>query len=247
MNKVSSGKTSQLLIVIVLAATLLFGFYYYLVIPKKDERASAESKVSSLNQDIAAVKTSISLLEGASTTQTVDIFALRKKVPQTRAVDQLLLNIEQMEFVVGARVESISFNNYDSLVSSSPLQDPNQVATEDAQTTDGTTTTTNASTDAAAQTATAEASADAATPVSTISPDQLPAELKMLTLNITVDTPDYESLLRFIREVESLERVVRVDTISYSLPTEQDRLSADFSELVNATIQVTTFYYEGEQ
>ena len=92
-----------------------------------------------------------------------------------------------------------------------------------------------------------EKTATPATPVSTISPDQLPAELKMLTLNINVDAPDYESLLRFILEVESLERVVRVDTISYTLPTEQDRLSADFSELVNATIQVTTFYYEGEQ
>ena len=245
MNKASSGKNTQLLLIIVLVAALLFAFYYYLVIPKKDERASAESSVSSLQSEVATMKTAVALLEVGQKSQTIDIYSLRKKVPQTRAVDQLLLNIEQMEFVVGARVNSIGFNNYDSLVSSSPLQDPNQVATAEGQTTDGTNT--NATTDAAAKTEAAEASADTATPVSTISPEQLPAELKMLTLNISVDTPNYDSLLRFIREVESLERVVRVDTISYSLPTEQDRISADFSELVNATIQVTTFYYEGEQ
>lgn len=261
MNKVSSGKNSQLLIILVLAVTLLFGFYYYLVIPKKDERASAERSVRSLNSEVAAAKEQIALIQDVNKPQTVDVYALRKKVPQTRAVDQLLLNIEQMEFVVGARIESISFNNYDSLVSTSPLQDPDQVAKEEEEKTEATNTnastdagtdasntTTNAGADATnAAAANAEAAATEATPVSTISPDQLPAELKMLTLNINVEAPDYESLLRFILEVESLERVVRVDTISYSLPTEQDRLSADFSELVNSTIQVTTFYYEGEQ
>ena len=245
MNKASSGKTTQLLLIIVLVAALLFAFYYYLVLPKKDERASAESKVSSLKDDVAKTKIAVKLLEAGQKAQAIDVYALRKKVPQTRAVDQLLLNIEQMEFVVGARIESISFNNYDSLVSSSPLQDPNQVVTEEGENKDATNT--NAAADATNTVATAEASPDTATPVSTISPDQLPAELKMLTLNISVEAPNYESLLRFILEVESLERVVRVDTISYTLPTEQDQLSADFSELVNATIQVTTFYYEGEQ
>ena len=251
MNKASSGKTSQLLIVIVLVATLLFGFYYYIVGPKKDESASAQSKVNSLNTDVKALKTQIAAMEDVSKPKTVDLYALRKKVPQTRAVDQLLLNIEQMEFVVGARVESISFNNYDSLVASSPLQDPNQVAAEEAAAAEKTdSTNTNAGTDASAKVESAETTektATPATPVSTISPDQLPPELKMLTLNINVEAPNYESLLRFILEVESLERVVRVDTISYSLPTEQERLSPDFSEVVTATIQVTTFYYEGEK
>lgn len=254
MNKQVSGKNSQIILVVLLAIALLFAFYYYLVLPKKDEVSSIKSSINSLSTEVATAKQQTTLLKNAEKPKATDFYTLRKKVPQTRAVDQLLLNIEQMEFVVGARVESISFNNYDSLVSSSPLQDPNQVATEGEENTEGSINsqnTTNNEDATNAQNATntsgnADATTQTATPISTISPDQLPAELKMLTLNINVQTPDYESLMKFILEVETLERVVRVDTISYSLPTEQERLSPDFTEVVNATIQVTTFYYEGD-
>ena len=81
--------------------------------------------------------------------------------------------------------------------------------------------------------------------VSTILPEQLPAELKMLTLSIAVEAPDYDALLTFIREVEGLERVVRVDMISYSLIGEEAEFSEEVSKIVSASIQVTTFYYEG--
>ena len=250
MNKVSSGKNSTVLLLSALVIALLFAVYYYLVLPKKDEVDAKESSVASLQASAASLREQIAFVQNANTTSTVDVFALRKKVPNNRAVDQLLLNIEQMEFVAGTRINSIGFNNYDSLVSASGLTDPNYVPPAEGQTTDP-----NQSTDPNAQTdptATADpnASADSvseALPVSTISSEQLPAELKMLTLAISVEAPTYDSLLTFIREVEQLERVVRVDTISYSLNGEEAFFNEESTEIVSASIQVTTFYYEGEE
>ena len=250
MNNVSSGKNSTVLLLSALVLALLFAVYYYLVLPKKDEVVAKESSIASLQASAASLREQINVVQNANTTSPVDVFALRKKVPNNREVDQLLLNIEQMEFMAGARINSIGFNNYDSLVSTSGLTDPNYVPPTEGETTDSNQSTDpNAQTDQNTETEQNE-SADPnaeALPVSTISSDQLPAELKMLTLAISVEAPTYEALLTFIREVEQLERVIRVDTISYSLNGEDAEFNEESSEIVSASIQVTTFYYVGEE
>ena len=252
MNKLSSGKNTPILLATVLVLALLFAVYYYLVMPKKDEVAVKESNVAAIQANITSLQAQIALAEQEQKPNTtIDYYALRKKVPQSRAVDQLLLNIEEIEYVARARVQSIGFNNYDSLVSASGLQDPNYVPpventdpnAQTGETTDGNTENTDGSTEQQPS----ENGEVIATPVSTITPDQLPAELKMLTLSISVEAKNYESLLTFIREIEKLERVVRVDTISYSLPGEESTYNPETSKIVSATIQVTTFYYEGDQ
>ncbi len=256
MNKQSSGKSSTVLLLSALVISLLFAVYYYIVLPKKDEVVAKESSIASLQASATSLREKIAIEENSNTISTVDVFTLRKKVPKNRAVDQLLLNIEQIEFVAGTRISSIGFNNYDSLVSSSGLTDPNYVPP-----TEGETTEPNQSTDPNAQTGANEQNgtnaqteqntstnpSSEALPVSTISSDQLPTELKMLTLAISVEAPTYDALLKFIREVEQLERVVRVDTISYSLNGEEAEFSEELSPIVSASIQVTTFYYEGEK
>ena len=253
MNKLSSGKNSTVLLLVALVLALLFAVYYYFVMPKKEEVAAKESSITTLQASATSLHEQIALVQNTKTPSTVDVFTLRKKVPNSRAVDQLLLNIEQMEFVAGTRVNSIGFNNYDSLVSSSGLTDPNYVPPTEGETTESSETTdpnaqTEESSDPNGQTdANANNDSNPETlPVSTITPEQLPAELKMLTLAIAVEAPTYDSLLLFIRELEQLERVVRVDTISYSLNGEDAEFSEESSEIVSASIQVTTFYYEGE-
>lgn len=251
MNKASSGRNSTVLLLSALVMALLFAVYYYLVMPKKDEVVMKESSVNSLQASATSLNEKIALVQNTNkVTSTVDIFGLRKKVPNNRAVHQLLLNIEQMEFVAGTRINSIGFNNYDSLVASSGLTDPNTVPPTEGQTTDPTETTDpNAQAEPNAQTE-PNASIDPNTetpPVSTISSEQLPPELKMLTLAIAVEAPTFDSLLLFIREVEQLERVVRVDMISYNLNGEESEYGEEASSIVSANIQVTTFYYEGEE
>lgn len=62
---------------------------------------------------------------------------------------------------------------------------------------------------------------------------------------LNIVAPNAEKLLLFIKEVERLERVMHVDTISYSLPGEEDAFAAkEEKDTLTVMLTVTTFYYE---
>ena len=241
MNQLSGGKNSGVLLILALVMALLFAVYYYVVLPKTDEVSAMESSVSTLQSEVSTLQESIALVKDEQSQTPENTFVLRKKVPQDRDMMELLLNIEEVEFVADSRIVSINFNNYDTPVAESALQDPNQVeAVEGEQ-----------PAEQSSEEATAQAEGEAtdvseqAPPVSSIVRETLPAALKMVTFSIDVESPNATQLEVFIKELEALERIMRVDTIQYSLPGEENEFADDRSDIVNATIQVTTFYYEG--
>ena len=243
MNQLSGGKNSGVLLILALVMALLFAVYYYVVLPKTNDVSAMESSVSTLQSEVSTLQESIALVTDEQNQTSVNPFALRKKVPQDRDMMDLLLNIEEVGFVADSRIVSINFNNYDTPVAESALQDPNQVeAVEGEQSAEQ-------SPDEATVQAEGEASdvLEQAPPVSSIARETLPTALKMVTFSIDVESPNAAQLEVFIKELETLERIMRVDTIQYSLPGEENEFAEDRSDIVNATIQVTTFYYEGNK
>ena len=234
--KLSSSKNSGPILIAVLVAALLFAVYYYIVLPKQEEVDMLESSVNSLRSEDSTLNEQIVSIQEELSRESANEFALRKKVPDNREIDELLLNIEEIEYVSGSRIQSIRFNNYDSLVSTSGLTDPNATtATEE-----------NGIGQAEAG---EEQEADTTnqvptTRVSTIAVESLPVNLKLVTFEVNVESPNYDKLQQFIKEIEQLERVMHIDKISYSLPGEEHTYAEDASDIVSATIQVTTFYYE---
>ena len=241
MNQLSGGKNSGVLLILALVLALLFAVYYYVVLPKTDEVSAMESSVSTLQSEVSTLQESIALVKDEQSLTPENTFALRKKVPQDRDMMDLLLTIEEVEFVADSRIVSINFNNYDTPVAESALQDPNQVETVEGE----------QPAEQSSEEATVQAEGEAtdvseqAPPVSSIVRETLPAALKMVTFSIDVESPNATQLEVFIKELEALERIMRVDTIQYSLPGEENEFADDRSDIVNATIQVTTFYYEG--
>ena len=67
----------------------------------------------------------------------------------------------------------------------------------------------------------------------------------MLTFVIGLASPDFEHLVDFVKEIEKLERIMHIDIIEFSLPGEEDEFAEEPQKSIKATIQVTTFYYEG--
>lgn len=242
--KLSGGKNSTSLIVVALVLAILFAIYFYVLSPKLQEVESLESTVATVQGEIPSLEEQIAFNQAEQSTGGNE-FTLRKKVPTNREIASLLLAVEEIEFVTGSRVQNISFNNYDSLVSTSNLTDPNTVVEEEiTETTEVTEETTEDTTTNTTTTETTETSEEAVTPVSTIAVETLPENLKLVTFNISVESPNYDELQNFMREIERLERVMHIDTISYSLPGEADEFTEEQSDIVTATIQVTTFYYE---
>ncbi|RKQ18031.1 potassium transporter [Ureibacillus endophyticus] len=225
MKLFSGNKNSSLLLVIAFVAAVLFAFYYYVVLPKKEELNSTQNTISSTRTEIRSMQEQIANLENEQAIET-NIFSLRKRLPQSREIDQLLLNIEEIEYVSGTRVLNINFNNYDSLVSESMKQE--QTAPE--ENTDGE----------------EEEGEEKETPISSIDISTLPSELKLITFVLDVEAPDYNSLLTFIEEIENLERIMHIDALNFELPGEESVIQNE-EETVTVSVQVTTFYHEGTE
>lgn len=250
MNSISSSKNGTLLLVIALAMALLFAVYYYVVKPKQDEEQAIHSEMNNLQTEIATLEETIATHHSQLSQTSTNEFALRKKVPANRELDELILSIEEIEYLTGSRVQSIEFNNYDALVSSSGLQDPMaSPETEEGQVTEAgsepaepTQPEATESTEEMEQTDAVETSEEL--PVSTIAVETLPPSLKLVTFNINVAAPSDVNLLQFIEEIEKKERVMRIDIIDFALPGEEDKFTEEASEIVTADIQITTFYYE---
>ena len=238
--KLSSSKNSGPILIASLVAVLLFAVYYYIVLPKQDEADMIDSSVDSLHSEISILNEQIASIQEEQSSENSNEFALRKKVPASREIDELLLNIEEIEHVSGSRIQSISFNNYDSLVSTSSLTDPNAVTETEENAEEQTEASEEQTTDTTSET-TEQATA---TPVSTIAVESLPVNLKLITFNVDVESPNHGNLEQFIKEIEKLERVMHIDTVDYDLPGEENTYAEDASNIVAASIQVTTFYYE---
>ncbi|MFC7685211.1 potassium transporter [Ureibacillus sp. GCM10028918] len=243
--KLSGNKNSSLLLLIALIAALLFAIYYYILLPKKDHVDSLEGSINGLQTEISTLQGQIASLEEEGTSEVSNVFEIRQKLPQSREIDQLLLNLEEIEFVTETRITSIGFNSYDALVSESNIVPvPEEEAVTDEATegqTDEAETTENAEVVEGEETGeTVE------TPVSEIAAQTLPPELKLITFNLEIEASENQNIQQFIEEIENLKRIMHIDSISYSLPGEEGEFVEAEAETLNASIQVTTFYYEGE-
>lgn len=231
MMKLTSGKNSSTLLLIALVAALLFALYYYILLPKKEEAASLESSILSTRSEIESIQQQIEELNASKNAEHATLFELRKKVPATRNLDNIVLKIEETQYVTGTKILSIHFNNYDELVSSSQLESPN-VPTEEGEN---------------GEDATTEAEDSEETPVSPIAKENLPSELKLITFEVRVESPDFNHLVNFIKEIEKIKRIMHIDAINFSLPGEENEFDEDSEDSITATVKVTTFYYEGEE
>lgn len=235
----TSSKNSAILLLTALVAALLFALYYYLLTPKLEEVEAKERDVSALQQEIATIQEQIAALDTVQQSHGVSMLSLRKKVPQTRAIEGVIRNIEEIEAVTGTRVEAVEFNNYDSLVMDSSIIDPNSPANEEQAVTAQQPTENSEQADSE--------EGDNALPTSTIAKESLPAELKLVTFSIDVVAIDTKAMLEFLKEIEKIERVMKIDTLDITLTGEEAVFEEDADSSIKATVQVTTFYYEGEQ
>lgn len=238
MNKLSTNRSSFILVVIIILL-LLFALYYYVVLPKQQEENRLQQSVNQVQTEVTALQENINVLVNDQQYVETNTYIMRQKVPADRMMQQLLLDIEEIEYVSDSKVLAINFNNYDSLVNASDIQDPS--ATQPAE-----------ETGEAAEEATANGEEEAqvdvteTVPVSSVAREALPAELKMVTFNMNVEAPDRTNIEMFVKELEELERVMRIDSISYNLMGESDQLEEQMYDLTTAVVQVTTFFYEGE-
>jgi type IV pilus assembly protein PilO len=157
-------------------------------------------------------------------TTTVDTKELQKKLPVGPLQEQFILDLEKAENVSNSQILSMGFaKDADVAVTSDQAAaDPNAAQATTTNTAQTTTTDPNA-----AQTQ------QPATPV--------PAGLKKLTVQLSVESPKYEDLEKFIQTLESLQRLVVVEAITYSGGQEITSLSQEDTP-ISYSLTVSAFY-----
>lgn len=244
--QLSGGKNTGPLLITALLLALLFAVYYYAVLPKQEEATEKQNAVTQLTSETATMKEQIALIKENQNGEVDSSLIIRQKLPDNREIDQLLLSLEEAEYVSGSRIVTITFNNYDNLVSESGIIDPN-APTEDEQADGSPAENESESTPENNETnesVSEETDQHEEIPVSTMSVEALPANLKLITFQIDIESPDDEQLQQFIKEIEQMERVMHIDAIEYALPGEEDTLTEEGTSIVTASIQITTFYFE---
>lgn len=240
----TSSKNSTILILTAFIAAILFALYYYIVTPKLEEVDAKESSISSLQQEMSTIRKKIALIEENGKSASTSNLILRKKVPQTRAIEEVIRNIEEIEAVTGTRVEAMDFNNYDSLVMDSTMTDPNSTNSEEPA--DIKQSANEVEKQAVAKNDETPELKDKI-PTTTFSKESLAKELKLVTFNIDVIALDNKAMVEFIKEIEKIDRVMKIDAIDFTLTGEEEKFQEDADTTLKSTIQVTTFYYERQQ
>jgi len=229
MTKLLNSKKSGLLLLVLLIASLLFALYYYVILPKKDEVRAKEASIQSLQTEIKSLEQSLTSFDEQLEVPMQETLEMQKKVPSVRAVEQVLRDMVEIEEVTGTRMESLTFNNYDEPVANANVDQTNTVAEAEAKVNE-------------------ENQENTETPpVSTIAQENIPPELKLVTFTFDIGALTFDAMVTFLKEVEKLERVMKIDTINMTIPGEQEKLDKEADNTIKATVQITTFYYEGQE
>ncbi|MCM3116750.1 pilus assembly protein PilO [Neobacillus sp. MER 74] len=148
---------------------------------------------------------------------------LQKKLPVKPLQEQLILDLEKAETISDSKISSMSFSK-DVDVSTATADQTN------AENANGQQTTTDTSQAAATQDTTAQQTASSQT-----------TGMKKMTISLSVESPNYKKLEKFIETLESLKRIIVVESISYSGGQEITSLDQEDQPLTYS-LTISAFY-----
>ena len=210
-----------LIITVALLVATILGSYFLYLSPKKEKLNTYESQL----------KTEKQLLDSLQAKQPTDIptvesiAALQKKVPVKQQLELLILELEKAEVISDSLISNMSFSEAE-IATPAPVTPPAQEQTESGekaqeQPTDSTKTDPNAE----------------ATPE--VKP--IPTGIKKLTVTLSVTSPSYIEFMKFIDTLENLNRLVVVESVSFTGGSELTKLE-DKQEDLAYSVTFSAFY-----
>ncbi|AMW99499.1 hypothetical protein [Rummeliibacillus stabekisii] len=272
MNSLGQNKKVKTILVIALVFLIAFAIYYYLLMPKTEERDALNAQIKDARVEAVTLNNQIKTMKENQQATKKSPTELMAKVPTSIGLSDLIKSIEQVELASDTQIVDMAFNNYDASVketlqttiednsldngqsTNSQAKATGDINTDEntnAQTTTDAKTSNNTTTENANEVVTNEQNNDETLPVSPISLDSLPDSLKLVTMNVTVAAKGEKEIKEFLKEIEILPRIMRIDAVTYESPNKDVEASPDSEEntkdeLLQATIQLTTFYYVGQ-
>ncbi|MGM0835945.1 MAG: pilus assembly protein PilO [Bacillota bacterium] len=139
---------------------------------------------------------------------------LQRKIPVTSYVEQLILELEKAEVVSNSRIMNMTFGDAD-FSATTTLDEYVEV--------NSTTTT-----DSTEEQQTEQA--------------YLPEGLKKVTVNLSVESENYEDLTTFLEELEGLTRITQIESVAFTGLPELTSIAQELTSLTYS-VQLSAFYH----
>lgn len=227
MNNLYQERKRLFYLLLTLLIVLFLFCYVVLFRPLKEDLSQTDKSVAAMQQDIVVLEQEINSQLSDVEGKDVQLFQLEKKIPRERQLDQIVLMIEQIETISGSRIDNVEFL-FDTDI---PIEEEEEVSAEsDVFEEDS------------------ESIDEESEKVQPVILEEKPDNLQLLNVRIEFYSPNEESFNKFIKEIEQQERMMMISDLEFNQPTERElNFSADSDQSIEATIEVTTFYYTNSQ
>ncbi|RHW40638.1 hypothetical protein D1B31_10585 [Neobacillus notoginsengisoli] len=233
-----SRKENVIISVLALVLVLVFaGVYFLKVHPLKTDLETKNKSLKTEEQLLAILQGKEKETEeftAASTTQ------MQVKIPVKPLVEQLILDLDKAEVVSGSKILSMNFAK-DGEVSIPEQTEEEKAAEAEEESTSAETSEEAANADETPDGNEAETGQDGQTAQKPVSLLEVPEGVKKVTIQLSVESPGYEELEKFIATIEGLKRIVIVEAIDYTGGAEITTLQQK-NDPLKFTVTVSAFY-----
>jgi type IV pilus assembly protein PilO len=213
-------KQIMILISLVFLSILLYiGAYFLYISPMKDSLALKESQLKAEQQLSKTLETRLSSASSSDFNSTME---LQKTLPVDPMTEQLVLDLEKAEVVSNSYITAMEFSTDGQVVDREQSLSNEQGTTESDNSVQGTETVSDVD-------------------IQTI---QMPDGVSKTSVMVTVESASYFELEKFIATLEELQRIVMVESISFSGPEEIRSLSDDDKKII-MNLTINAFYLSG--
>jgi type IV pilus assembly protein PilO len=224
--RISKRQILLLFLALIIMGAFFAVLYLYTLKPLYSRIDELNATVSNEKQLLAALQAQVAKQQ---TDITESVVELQKKVPVKPLVEQLLLDLEKAEVVSGSFISSMVFNETAEINTSEQQAEANNT---DAQGTENET-----------KPSITEQSPQQSQHQAQTSP-ALPSGLKKISVQLTVQSPAYYHLERFLETLERLTRIVSVEALSFTGNPELISIDTEVKPLTYS-LTVSAFYHPG--
>lgn len=211
-----------LIATVVLVAMLIglaFGSYQFLLQPKKIVLQQKQAELQLVEEELEIIGNRVMQLKERIVIHSLD---MQKEVPVKPLLDQLLLDIDRAEYLSNSRVSSVGVASTEEEVSFEATRTDEEDGEDDE--------------------IDEREAVEGEEAEETIIEKDLPRGMQMIRLSIQAEADHYLDIEKFIDVLQTMQRVIRVDSINFSGGSEITAVEDDINP-ISYSVNVTAFYY----
>jgi type IV pilus assembly protein PilO len=209
---------------ILLLGGAVAGAYYLLILPVHEQLDRKETELKLASQELTIIENKLADTSEKTILSTME---LQKQVPVKRMLDQLLLDLEKAEVISDTNIIELKLDGteddeeIDLVAEAAKEEDPGQEEDTSGDQNDG-----------------GESTGEAVTPVEEI----LPNGIRKISMTLSGEAATYFEMEKFIKSLESLKRIVKVEVLNFTGLPEIYSVDQD-SEKVEFEVSLAAYYY----